>query len=94
MHPMRPGMSLEDSAAVCAVAYVALGETRPRVGIHTAGLTVEMDGTIVCRQKGVRLQHHRVDHQHRRRPGAARLLRARAPLGDWIGGHLRWPPTP
>jgi len=39
-----------------------------------------MDGTNVCRQKGVRLQHHRVDHHHHHRPRAARLFRARAPL--------------
>ena len=44
-----------------------------------------MDGTNVCRQKGVRLQHHRVDHHHHHRPRAARLFRARAPLSGARG---------
>jgi hypothetical protein len=46
-----------------------------------------MDGANVCRQEEVRLQHHPVDHHHRRRPPRARLFRARpAPL---IGGGVR-----
>ena len=46
-----------------------------------------MDGANVCRQEEVRLQHHPVDHHHRRRPPRARLFRARpAPLS---GGGVR-----
>ena len=39
---------------------------------------IEWTERTVCRQKGVRLQHHPVGRHHRRRPPRARLFRARA----------------
>lgn len=52
-----------------------------------AGLTLVNGRKVGVVKKGVHFQHHRVDRHHRRRPRAARLFRARAPLKGWVGGH-------
>jgi hypothetical protein len=83
--PTHEAASTYHSANACPPPIVSYGRApymrRSIPGRRHAGLNVEMDGTNVCRQKEVRLQHHPVDHHHRRRPRTARRFRAWAPLG-------------
>jgi len=58
------------------------------------GYSVETAGQKSASLKEVRLQHHRLDHHHRRGSRAARLLRPRPPIDDEAGVTSRDPLIP
>jgi hypothetical protein len=75
---MNPPQSPTQSIDWCGVVEPSIFALTGPPSLEFLSRMPRMDGTNVCRQKEVRLQHHPVDRHHRRRSPRARLFRARA----------------